>query len=401
MQYIGDFPESATVNIFFTTSDGSGGAVAPSTAFENADIEIYKDNSATQRASDAGVTMTSPFDSTTGLHHVSIDTSDDTDVGFYATGSDYTVILVPDETVDGQTVVKVLAQFSIENRTTYPKADMPTNFADLSVTAYTGRVDVASIEGSDATDQIRDAVVDDATRIDASALNTASAAVGSDGTGLTEAGGTGDHLTAVPWNAAWDAEVQSEVNDGLVALGLDHLVSTSVTGTDVANNSIFAMLVSADASTADWDDFANTTDSLQALRDHIGDGTNLTEAGGTGDQLTAVPWNSSWDAEVQSECTDALNAYDPPTKTEMDAGFSALNDPSAATIASTILAAGDVDGYTVEETLKLCLAALAGKLSGASGTTITIRSAADDADRIVATVDSNGNRTAVVLDASG
>lgn len=33
-------------------------------------------------------------------------------------------------------------------------ADLPTNFADLSITATTGRVDVASIEGSDATDQI-------------------------------------------------------------------------------------------------------------------------------------------------------------------------------------------------------------------------------------------------------
>ena len=48
-------------------------------------------------------------------------------------------------------------------------------------------------------------------------------------------------------------------------------------------------------------------------------GAGLTEAGGTGDHLTGVPWNSTWDAEVQSECTDALNAYDPPTNTEMEA----------------------------------------------------------------------------------
>lgn len=53
----------------------------------------------------------------------------------------------------------------------------PANFADLSITAGTGRVDVALIEGSDATNQIRDSVVDDATRIDASALNTASTRV--------------------------------------------------------------------------------------------------------------------------------------------------------------------------------------------------------------------------------
>ena len=41
--------------------------------------------------------------------------------------------------------------------------------------------------------------------------------------------------------------------------------------------------------------------------------------GSAGAGLTAVPWNAAWDAEVQSECTDALNAYDPPTKAEMDA----------------------------------------------------------------------------------
>lgn len=35
--------------------------------------------------------------------------------------------------------------------------------------------------------------------------------------------------------------------------------------------------------------FSPLTDALQALRDWIGDGTNLTEAGGTGDHLTALP----------------------------------------------------------------------------------------------------------------
>lgn len=41
--------------------------------------------------------------------------------------------------------------------------------------------------------------------------------------------------------------------------------------------------------------------------------------GTAGAGLTAIPWNAAWDAEVQSECTDALNAYDPPTNAEMEA----------------------------------------------------------------------------------
>ena len=117
MKYMGDYADNSTVRIFFTTSNGSGGAVAPSTAFEAADIVIYKNNSATQKATSNGITMTSPFDSVTGLHLVEIDCSNDTgDAGFWATGNDYSVVLSPDETVDSQTVVAAIAQFSIENR---------------------------------------------------------------------------------------------------------------------------------------------------------------------------------------------------------------------------------------------------------------------------------------------
>ena len=117
MQYLGDYADDSTVRIFFTTNDGSGGAVAPSTAFEAADVVIYKNNSATQKATSNGITMTSPFDTVTGLHLVEIDCSNDTgDAGFWATGNDYSVVLSPDETVDSQTVVAAIAQFSIENR---------------------------------------------------------------------------------------------------------------------------------------------------------------------------------------------------------------------------------------------------------------------------------------------
>jgi hypothetical protein len=46
------------------------------------------------------------------------------------------------------------------------------------------------------------------------------------------------------------------------------------------------------------------------------------------------------------------------------------------------------------------LAALAGKLSGAAGTTINIRDVNDTKNRITATVDENGNRLTVTLDGS-
>ncbi len=72
-----------------------------------------------------------------------------------------------------------------------------------------------------------------------------------------------------------------------------------------------------------------------------------------------------------------------------------------ASIFSTyLLDEQDVEtGLTLRQALRLVTAASAGKISGASGTTVTIRNAlADDKDRVVATVDSNGNRTAITYD---
>ena len=65
----------------------------------------------------------------------------------------------------------------------------------------------------------------------------------------------------------------------------------------------------------------------------------ITDAiGATGSGLTAIPWNAAWDAEVQSECTDALNAYDPPTKAELDSAQAAVTVSAIANNAITAAA---------------------------------------------------------------
>lgn len=118
--FLGSYNTSVTrthVRFQFTTHAQTGAAVAPSTAFENADLRIYKATdgagfSATQRASANGITMTSPFDSVTGLHDVDIDLTDNSDASFYVAGF-YCIVLTPDETVDSLAVVKVLAYFEI------------------------------------------------------------------------------------------------------------------------------------------------------------------------------------------------------------------------------------------------------------------------------------------------
>lgn len=55
-------------------------------------------------------------------------------------------------------------------------------------------------------------------------------------------------------------------------------------------------------------------------------------------------------------------------------------------------------GFTATQSLRLILAALAGKLSGAATTSVVIRDVNDAKNRISATVDADGNRTAVTTD---
>jgi hypothetical protein len=54
--------------------------------------------------------------------------------------------------------------------------------------------------------------------------------------------------------------------------------------------------------------------------------------------------------------------------------------------------------FSAEELMRVFASALAGKISGGNTATETIRSVTDSKDRIVATVDASGNRTAVTLD---
>lgn len=67
---------------------------------------------------------------------------------------------------------------------------------------------------------------------------------------------------------------------------------------------------------------------------------------------------------------------------------------------------GDISDQTVEgsltmqQTMRIVLSALAGKLSGAGTGTVTIRDTEDTIDRIVATTDDSGNRITVTLDVS-
>jgi hypothetical protein len=378
-QYFGDYSEDQTVYIPFNTFDSNDPSASVTiTNLADADIKVHKDGSATQIVTD-GATVSIDFDSITGNHLITIDTSVHAD---YATGSDY-LVRIEGTTVDGATINAWVGSFSIENRHS-AGALRPTTAGRTLDVAATGEagVDLGNVTGTltqanvgwvdsnsrvDVGSWLGTAVTTSATtakpEVDVNSISNDATAANNleldyDGTGYAKTNSTvgtvttltghtaqtgdsyarlgapagasvsadiaaieaqtddigvaGAGLTAIPWNASWDAEVQSEVDDALVARGLDHLVNASVTGTDITDNSIIARMVSSSA-TADWDSFVNTTDSLQAIRDKQTDIETdtqdlQTQVGTAGAGLTAVPWNASWDAEVESEVNDGLVA---------------------------------------------------------------------------------------------
>ena len=92
----------------------------------------------------------------------------------------------------------------------------------------------------------------------------------------------------------------------------------------------------------------------------------------------------TFDVNVTAIATDAVSA-------------DALKTDAITEIVTAILAATVESTLDVKEVLRIVLAALAGKVSGGGTPTIKFRDAADALDRITATVDANGNRSAISL----
>src|SRR5262245_33703225 len=59
--------------------------------------------------------------------------------------------------------------------------------------------------------------------------------------------------------------------------------------------------------------------------------------------------------------------------------------------------AGTIDGRTLQSVLEILVAVAAGKINGAGSTTVNIRNLGDTLNRVVATVDVDGNRSAITL----
>jgi hypothetical protein len=144
------------------------------------------------------------------------------------------------------------------------------------------------------------------------------------------------------------------------------------------------------------DVWAVATRTLTAISDSSGITTLLS-------RIASALAITAGKVDVNDKTGFALTAAYDPAKTAAQAGDSmALTSAERNATADALLdrAAGVETGWTPRQSLRVMLASLAGKLSGAATTTVTIRDVGDTKARITATVDTDGNRSAVTLDAT-
>lgn len=341
-QYVGDFKAGQTVYCPFMTYDANGDLVT-ATALVAGDVEIYKNGGAIQRASDNGVTMTANFDAVNGQHMLSIDTSDNTDAGFYTAAPTYYQVLIQPFTVGAQNAVGVSCTFSL--------GVLTTALTDIGVDHLVG----AAVTGPDVADNsIVARLASKNATADWDTFNN-----------------TTDSLEANKDGQATLAALNAEVDTALRDINLDHLMfdATAV----VTDGSALSQMVGV------WSLFNSASGGLTAIRTKLDNGVNPTTDGITASSIAA---NAIGDSEI---APDAI-------------GSSELAATAVTEITDDVFA-DIVDGTcTFQMVQRALLAFAAGFANGAPTTTVTFRRQDDTTAAIVMTVDADGNRSAVTID---
>jgi hypothetical protein len=343
--HLGYVPASSTVYIPFHTFNSSGASVTMS-GLATSDILVYKNGGTTERSSTSGFTLLDTdgidFDGKTGLHGFKIDLSDNTDAGFYAVGNHY-MVAISSVTADSQTVSFWAATFWIGPQ----QADAIQISGDA--TAADNAESFFDGTGYEGTNNIIPTVTTT--------------------TNLTNAPTNGDLTAAMKASvstAVWDAATASYGAAGSYGLLLE-------TNIDAA--------ISSRSSHSAADVWSVATRILTA-------GTNIVLSKGSG----VTGFNDLDAAGVRS----AVGLASANLDTQIDAL------PTATENADALLdrANGVESGLTPRQWMRLTSGPLIGKVSGAGTGTEVFRNYGDTKDRITATIDGDGNRTAITYDAT-
>lgn len=243
--------------------------------------------------------------------------------------------------------------------------------------------------------------------------------IGSPTTTVALSGTTVGTITTYTGNTVQTGDSYARI--GVAGVGLTNLGDTRIANLDAAVSSRMATYTQPTgflAATFPSGTVANTTNITAGTMTTT---TNLTNAPTAGDftatmktslnaatpALSAAGVQAIWDALTSALTT--VGSIGKLLVTNIDATVSSrlasasyTAPPTANQNADALLdrAAGIETGITPRQGLRLMLAADVGKTSGAATPTFSIRDTNDSIDRVVATVDADGNRSAITLDAS-
>jgi hypothetical protein len=117
---------------------------------------------------------------------------------------------------------------------------------------------------------------------------------------------------------------------------------------------------------------------------------------GSGTFLAAIVADG-WIAGYISDPSGTVTATVGGSPGDMSASIQSFSTLSPENLALAVWNQFLESGYTAEDLMRLMSAAMLGKVSGASGTSVAFRDVNDTTDRITATVDSSGDRISVTL----
>lgn len=438
MKHLGDYDASAVIYGKFTSYRPSTGAAF--TLAGTPALSVYKDSSTTQ--STTGVTLTADFDSVTGLNHFEIDTS--ADGTFYSAGSNFDIVITTG-TVDGVSVVgSVVASFTIRKCAAL-KPTVAGRTLDVSATGEAG-LDWANI-GSPTTAVNLSATNIDVDQVVASVSGAVGSVTGAVGSVTGNVGGNvtgsvgsvatngisaaslaadaGTELGTAVWSTA-TRELTSGTNIvlgkgsgitgfndldaagvrdavGLASANLDTQLGainskTTNLPTDPADESLIIAATDAIMTRLGAPAGASVSADIAAVKaDSAAILVDTAEIGAAGAGLTALA--SAANLATLAGYVDTEIAAIKAKTDNLPAAPAAVGDiPTAAAIADAVHDEA-VDGtVTFRQSVRLANAVLGGKASGLETTAAVYRDLADTKDRITATVDVDGNRTAVTRD---
>ena len=367
--YLGDIRLGKTIEWTFTTRRFTTGV--PFTLAGTPSLEAYETGNTTPIT--AGITLTVDYSGVTGLNHVSIVASG---ANGFATQNDISVVIAAG-TVDGVSVVgETIGGFSIENRS----AVMPTTAdrtldvsatgeADANTTQLAGQAVTAAAGVTFPTS------VASPTNITAGTITTTTnltnlpsiPANWITATGITDGAFTAAKFAAGAFDAVWTVAARTLTSFGTLVADIWAAATRTLTGTQAFNLT--------------GDITGNMSGSVGSVTGAVGSVT-----GDIGGNVTgSVGSVAAGGITAASIATGAIDA-------------DALAADAVAEIADGVWDEA-VDGATTgRESIRLANSANGAKLAGAATTTVTIRDLADTKARVTATVDADGNRTAVSRD---